>query len=182
MSEIFVSVLLLFLILLVFGSMALAGFRAAPWVPTKPSDIARLLMLVNPKTGALVFDLGAGDGRLVVALARHFPVQVVGFEISILPYLVSKLRVFVVNTFFAQQLQGTPKILFRDFLSYNLSRADAIVCFLTPMAMAKLAPKFQRELKKGARVVSYVFPIKELEPETISKPSKKSNPIYVYEF
>ena len=162
------------ILILIFGTAALAGLKAAPYVPTRQKDIKRLVELAEIKPGELVYDLGAGDGRLVLATAKIYQAKAVGFEMSILPYLVSRLRVYF------SRLNDRANILYKDFYQADFSPADVIVCFLTPMAMSKLKPKFARELKSGARIVSYAFEIKDWLPDKISKPSAKDTTIFRY--
>lgn len=173
MDSLFFIIFLLILII-IFGTAALAGVKAAPFVPTRQKDIERLLELAEIKPGEVVYDLGAGDGRLVLASARRYQAKAVGFEMSILPYLVSRLRVNF------SRLNDCAKILYKDFYQADFSLAEVIVCFLTPMAMSKLKPKFARELKSGARIVSYAFEIKGWPPDKISKPSPKDTSIFLY--
>ena len=161
-------------IIVIFGSAAWAGMKAAPWVPTRQKDIKRMLELAEIKSPDLVYDLGAGDGRLVLAVARNFPAKVVGFEFSVLPYLVARVKLLLAGF-------GTrTKILYRDFYHFNLSEADVILCFLTPKAMCRLRPKFNRELKSGARIVTYAFKIKDWPNVKISKPTPKDTPIFLH--
>lgn len=167
-------IFLLVILILIFGTAALAGVKAAPYVPTRQKDIKRMFELAEIKPGETVFDLGAGDGRLVLAAIKNYQAKAVGFEMSVLPYLVSRLRVYF------SRLNDRAKILYKDFYLADFSQAEVIVCFLTPMAMSKLKPKFERELKSGARIVSYAFQIKGWEASKISKPSPKDTSIYLY--
>ena len=165
----------LIFVLIIFGSAALAGLRAAPYVPTQKKDIRRMFELAGLKPNELVYDLGAGDGRMVLMAAREFKAKAVGIEFSILPYLISKMRVRLAG------LNKKIKIQYGDFYKVSLKKADVVICFLTPMAMRKLSPKFKKELKKGARIVSYAFPLKDWTPLTINKPKTKSVAVYLYQ-
>src|SRR3989338_2471936 len=80
--------LIAFLCLASFGYAALS---AAPWVPTWKRDIERLRRLLNLKEGERAYELGCGDGRVCVALAKD-GVQVVGAELSFVTFLVAKFR------------------------------------------------------------------------------------------
>lgn len=182
MLESFLYLIILLVIILVFGSMALAGFSTAPWVPSRKKDLSRLAELTDIKEGDLVYDLGSGDGRIVFELAKKYKAKIVGFEISVLPYLISKIRLWVMNTFFVHKLKGEVKILYKDFFLADFSKADVIIFFLTPMGASKLAPKFKKEMKRGSRILSCIFPIRIFKPKAVSKPKKNSNPIYLYQF
>jgi len=174
MLDLLVYIFLLFLILLVFGTAAYAGMRAAPWVPVFKKDIERILRLVEVKDDDLVYDLGVGDGRVIVALANNSQAQFVGYEVSFIPYLWSKIKVLLLG------LSKRVEIRYADFLSHDLSQASVVFCFLTPMAMKKLEPKFRKEFKKGTRVISYSFFIHNWQPTEVDKPTEKSIPIFKY--
>ncbi|MFC1663408.1 class I SAM-dependent methyltransferase [Patescibacteria group bacterium] len=161
-------------ILVVIGTAAIAAAKAAPWVPTWNKDVGRLIKLVDLKPGELVYDLGAGDGRLIRRIASNYKAHAIGIELSLLPYLYTKVR----NLFTSNRNLITLK--YGDFFKVDLSKADAIVCFLTPMAMKKLSPKFKRELRPGTRIASFAFPLPDWVPDKRDKPDKKSSPIYVY--
>lgn len=174
----FFYLLFLIFIILIFGTMAIAAYLAAPWVPTFRRDLKRMLDLAEIEPGETVFDLGCGDGRLVFLAAGQYHAQVVGFEISLLHYLIAKVILF----FIKQRIGGRARIEFADFLTKDFSGADVILCFLTPKAMEKLSPKFRQELKKGARVVSYCFRIHDQKEVKISKPFPRANPIFLYRY
>ncbi|MFH0951748.1 MAG: methionine biosynthesis protein MetW [Patescibacteria group bacterium] len=167
--------LALIVLVLFLGSAAVAGLKAAPWVPSWGSDLQRLTKPLKLSAGDKVYDLGAGDGRLVRYLANNYGVQAVGIELSIVPYLYAKIRQWLYRG------QGTVAIVYGDFYKRDLTDATAIVCFLTPSAMKKLAPKFKKELKPGTIVASYAFRIIDWPTIDYSKPTKRSTPIYFYE-
>jgi len=111
-------------------------------------------MVADVQEGELVYDLGCGDGRVVVALANNSPAElIVGYEVSLIPYIWSRLRIIFLG------LSKRIDVRYGDFLNRDLSSADVIFCFLTPMAMKRLQPKFEKELKKGTRIISYSFHI-----------------------
>jgi len=141
---------LFYLILFLFlGTFAYAGIKAAPWFPTWSKDIERFLKLAELKPGQKFYDLGCGDGKLVFAAAGA-GAEAVGFEISLLPYLIALSRSFnIKNT----------KIIFKDFWKANLSDVDVVYIFLTPKVNPKAKIKLEQELKKGSRVITYSWPI-----------------------
>lgn len=167
-------IIFLFILIIVFGTAAFASLKAAPFVPTRGKDIKRFLDFAQVKPGQLVYDLGAGDGRLVLALARDYKAQVVGFELSLLPYLWAKIKIKFSG------LSDRANIVYKDFYQADISKANTVVCFLTPMAMNKLKPKFEKELKKNARVVSYAFEIKGWPNREVSKPDPNETAIYLH--
>lgn len=147
--------LILALILFIFlGSYAYAGILAAPWFPTWSQDIERFLKLADIKPGQKFYDLGCGDGKLVFAAAGS-GAEAIGFEISLLPYLLAVSRSFYVNN---------SKIKFKNFWKADLSDADIVYLFLTPKVNPKAKEKLEHELKRGAKVITYTWPIEGWKP------------------
>lgn len=135
--------------------LSLVIFTAITGVPTlssrgvEASDVVALLKQANLARSAVVIDLGSGWGGLVIAVARAFPeARVEGIEISLFPYLTSRLR--------ASRL---PNVTLRwdNFHCSNLRSADAIVCYLMPSVMPGVSNLLDRELRPGAAVVSNTF-------------------------
>lgn len=156
--------------------MAIASISFAPWVPTRKRDLQRIFQLANFKDGETFYELGCGDGTVIINAAKQFQVKAVGLEIALPLYIVSKLR-----QFFSKN--KNVKIKFKNLFKEDLSQADIIFIFGMPKPLAgKLREKLQKELKPGARVISYVFPIAGLTPVKIDKPNEKEVAIYLYEF
>ncbi len=174
MSLTVMYVIILLVIFLVFGTAAYAGMRAAPWLPVFKKDIDRIIQLAQIKDDDLVYDLGCGDGRVIAAMANNTQAQFVGYEVSFLLYLLAKLKIIFLG------LSKRVEIRYADFLRRDLGQAKIIFCFLTPMAMKKLAPKFKKELKKGTRIISYSFSLPDWQPRAISRLDDRSIPIYYY--
>jgi len=163
-------ILFIFIFLMVI-TFAWAGYRGAPWVPTWGSDVKRFLKLADIKRGERVYDLGCGDGRLVASASKAGG-RAVGFEISLFPYFIAKIR-----GFFLRSIDYT--IRYKDFWGADLRDANVVYFFLMPKIYPKLKEKLERELKKGTRVIAYVWPIEGWEPIKIDKLYKKST-IYLY--
>lgn len=153
-------------------SLAYASMSGAPWVPTWRKDIERIQGLLKLQPGEKCYELGCGDARVTVALARMTGAKVVGIELSAIQYLVARIRV-------ALSRVATASVRFGNVFSKDLSDADAIYLFLMPETYAKLAPKFERELRPGTRVASYVWPIPGWEPVEVSEASDRLK-IYLY--
>ena len=159
----------LFLLVL---SMAYAAKSGAPWVPTWRRDIERFLALANPQKGELMYELGCGDGRVVVTAAKERGVRGVGVELSILQAVAAKVRAM---------LSGTGvKIRWRNAFHVNLRDADLVYLFLMPETYEKIRPKLEKELKPGARVVSYVWPIPGWTPAAADR-AEGQNALYLYQ-
>lgn len=110
-----------------------------------------MLTLAQLRRDEVLFDIGAGDGRIMIEAARRFGARVTGIEID--PERVARIR---------DRLQSTAveaKIIQADFMTVDLSSADVITIYLSDSVNAKLAPKLRHELKAGARVVSLDYPL-----------------------
>ncbi|HBR13199.1 MAG TPA: hypothetical protein DD697_00655 [Candidatus Komeilibacteria bacterium] len=163
-------------IFLVFATMLYAGFSAAPWLPSWKKDMQTILAQAQIQPGETVADLGCGDGRWLLAAAKHTPARlVIGYEISLLMYCWSRIKLLFGN-------YPQIKIKYRDFYFADFSQYDVILCFLTPRAMRKLAPKLNREMRPGARLVSYAFSLPGKQSEKVAKVTPKSVPVYLYKF
>lgn len=164
----------LLMILAVFGTAAWASFRAAPFVPLRRADVERMIALANLRHGDVLCDLGCGDGRVLFAAVRAARVRALGYELSLLPFLIATVRRWLSPD------RVSVSIRFKDFFTASFRTPDVFVCFLTPMAMAKLAPKFAREAKAGARILSYAFPLPGWTPVVSDKPGPRLGRIFVY--
>ena len=149
-------------------------FMGGPWAPSRKKDFSRIIKILAPKPNYLIYELGCGDGRFCAALARDREVRVVGFEISLLPYIVAKTRIWLSG------LGKKVKIKYKNFYAQDLSEADAIFCYLTPWGLLKLKPKLEKELRPGVKIVSYAYTIELWQPNLRDRPTEKEVPIYLY--
>jgi SAM-dependent methyltransferase len=148
--------IILLIVLLIFGgTFAYAGLRGAPWLPTKAQDIERMFAAVEIKRGQVFYDLGCGDGRLLL-LAAEKGATCVGYEVSLLPYISAQLR-----RIFSKH-RNRIKIVFGDLWFADFSRADIVYVFLQPQHMEKLKRKLQNEMKRGCVAVSYCWPLADM--------------------
>jgi len=153
----------LYIIVFIFALTFLyAAWRAAPWLPMRSQDVKRAMALAEIKVGEKFYDLGAGDGRMLFGAAA-LGATAEGFEISLLPYLIAKFKII-----FSRE-KNRPKIFFHDFWKINLAGADVIFVFLLPRIMEKLKEKMEKELKPGARIICYTWPMPGWEPKKISE-------------
>ena len=163
---------LLLVLLIVIATFAYGGLRGAPWVPTRGHDVARFLKLADIKSGQKVYDLGCGDGRMVCAAAKA-GAQAHGFEISLLPYFLAKIR-----SWFCGERRSC-KICYRDFWNVNLGDADLVYFFLMQKCYPKLKEKLERDLKPGTKVIAYVWPVEGWELVAVDT-VKGYPPMYLY--
>lgn len=176
MFELITSLLFLFTVLAVFATMAWASLSAAPFVPLRRRDVKRLLDLAQVKPGEVVYDLGSGDGRILIMASRKFRARACGFEISLLLLFWSRLWILLSGQ------SKNIKVSFKSFYKENLNRARVVTCFLTQKAMRRLEPKFEQELRPGSRVVSYAFALPSRKPDGVDKPSPKLATVYLYRY
>jgi SAM-dependent methyltransferase len=149
-------------------SAAYAAVSGAPWVPTWRRDIERVRRLLDLKPSEKFVELGCGDGRVTVAFGRGSEdprirgPEGVGVELSLLQFLAANVRRVLTRSW-------NVRFTFQNAFSYDLHDADAVYMFLMPETYEKLRPKLETELKPGARVVSYVWPIQGWEPSVVDE-------------
>ena len=140
-----------FLIILLLIPTLYAMVKGAPFVPTPMPQVRRMLSAANLKPGMVVYDLGAGDGRLVHTAAKLYKAKAIGYELSPVVWAWS----IVLSCFW----WSSAKLRFGNFWTKDISDADVIVCYLLPPAMENLKKKLLPQLKPGALLVSHAFEI-----------------------
>jgi 16S rRNA A1518/A1519 N6-dimethyltransferase RsmA/KsgA/DIM1 with predicted DNA glycosylase/AP lyase activity len=115
------------------------------------SKVHQMLTMAEVGPGDLVFDLGCGDGRMIVAAARRYGARAIGIEIDPLRYLWCQMLITLLG------LRGSVQVLYGDFFTQDLSAADVVTCYLLQSTNKKLEGKLQRELHLSTRVVSHDF-------------------------
>lgn len=170
-----ISTAFLLFVLICGFSLIFSVLSFAPWVPSRGRDLKRIFKLADLKPGQIFYDLGCGDGKIVIYAANNYKVKAIGLEISLPFYLICKLR---------QALNGQSDIEFKlkNLYKENLASADAVYFFGMPHTLNKnFCSKLKRELRPGAKIISYSFKLHDLEPKIIDKPGEKDLPIYLYE-
>lgn len=153
----------------------IAAWSMAPWVPAWKKDLPRICELAQLKPGETFYDLGCGNGKVVLFVGEKYQAKAIGIELALPLFVVCKLRQFFYRN---------PNISFRfgNLFTHNISDADVVYVFGMPEKLqAKLRQKLTAELKPGARIISYVFPIRDLEPVYVDKPQPDDVAIYVYQ-
>jgi len=125
----------------------------APWVGTSRRVVGKMLRMADLKPGQTVVDLGAGDGRIVIAAARSFGAQAVGVEIDPLRCLLANMLIAL------RGLRGRARVRWGNMFDFDLSDADVVTLYLWPSTNQRLARKLRDELRPGARVVSHHFSV-----------------------
>jgi ribosomal protein L11 methylase PrmA len=121
-----------------------AGFE-----PTSRRKVRKMLEMSGAGPSDVIYDLGSGDGRIVVEAARRFHAKAVGVEADPFRVLFSELVISLLH------LEGQAKIIWGNFFHVDLSEATIVTTFLSQGTNRKLEPKLMTELKPGTRVVSY---------------------------
>jgi predicted O-methyltransferase YrrM len=150
--------------------------KLAPYVGTPARVMDRMLELASIKPGETVYDLGCGDGRIVIAAALRYKAKAVGVEIS--PKLASEATSAIEKA----GLNGRARIIQGDLLETDLSSADVVTIYLATQLNAQLRPRLERYLHAGARVVSHDYAVPGWKPTKIERTDgKQGHVIYVYE-
>ncbi len=131
-----------------------------PYVPTPQPVVNRMLELANVDEDDVVYDLGSGDGRIVVTAAEKYGARGIGIEID--PERIKEARKN------AEEAGVTELVEFRqqDLFETDLTEATVVTLYLLPDINIKLRPKLFEELAPGTPVVSHDFDMDEWEPDT----------------
>ena len=162
-----------FLLLVVCGSArAQAGPREEiPFVPTPLEVIDKMLDLAAVKKGDVVYDLGSGDGRIVIRAAQKYAVRAVGIEMDTL--LLDKARQDAKAAGVSHLVQFRKE----DAMKVDLSQATVVTLYMLPWFNEAMKPSFKKYLKPGSRIVAHDFGIEGWQPdktEKLSAPEKKT--------
>jgi SAM-dependent methyltransferase len=136
-------------------SDALAGL----WVPSPPEVIAAMLELAEVTPADVVYDLGSGEGEIVIEAARRYGVRAVGVELDHERVENAEKNAVAAGV--------TDRVTFmeRDLFEVDIGEATVVTLYLFPALMQRLQPKLLRELKPGTRIVSHDFGLPDWPPE-----------------
>lgn len=149
-----------FLFLFTLGVMwvMVPAFFGPPSKPTGYDRIRKALRLVNLQPGETLYDLGAGDGRVLLLAAREFDAKAVGIEIGPVQCGLIGLRLA------ASRLGNKAQLKWGNFFNADLSGADVVFVYATSREIKRLASHLEREMRPGSRVVSISADFTEWEP------------------
>lgn len=154
-------------------SFAYAAAQGAPWVPTWKKDFERIIKLADLKSGEVFEELGCGNARVCRAVAKAYSkpspnhgggygegVSVVGVELSVLQFAIAWIH---------SKLSGRKniRIKFGNAFHQDLKNVDVLYMFLMPETYDKIRSKLEAEMKPGSRVITYVWPIPDWEPDFV---------------
>ncbi|MBV8843827.1 MAG: class I SAM-dependent methyltransferase, partial [Bryobacterales bacterium] len=129
--------------------------------PTPEIVVDKMLQLGGLKAGEKMFDLGSGDGRLVIAAARKYKADATGVELD--DSLARQSADKISNL----KLSATAHIIHGDLLQQDYSSADLITVYLLPIGNDKVTPILEKQLKKGARIVAHDFEFSAWKAEKV---------------
>jgi ubiquinone/menaquinone biosynthesis C-methylase UbiE len=135
----------------------------APDFPSPQGVVDRMLEFAHLKPGETIYDLGCGDGRIVITAARKFKAKAVGVELSASLVKLATGRVKALG------LEDQVKIIHANLLKVDLRPADVVTIYLSTGSNEMLRPNLERDLKPGSRVVSHDFEIRGWKPAAIEK-------------
>lgn len=130
-----------------------------PFVPTPMEVVDDMLELAQPRPGDVLYDLGCGDGRIVIRAAEKYGIRAVGFDLN--PQRILESRENAVKAGLADKVEFFEKNLFE----VDLSPASIVTLYLLSSVNLKLRPKLFQELRPGSRVVSHDFDMDEWQAD-----------------
>jgi protein-L-isoaspartate O-methyltransferase len=155
-----------------------AGDKLAPYYPTPETIVERMLELGELKAGEKMYDLGSGDGRIVIMAARKYHAEAVGVELDNDLVVQSSEKIKELG------LQKTARIIYGDILKQNYSSANLITIYLLPESNIMVRPVLESQLKKGTRVVAHDFEVGGWTPvKTVTVPDDgegRSHTLFLY--
>lgn len=170
----FVATIMMIAVLLMILTAMASLFVRVPYVPSKMRVVESMVNAAKLKKGDKVYDLGCGDGRLLLEAEKKAHIATEGYEAAPIPYLIARLKKWI--------YRSKMNIHFKNFFNSNLGDADVVFCYLGPEVMTKLRTKFQKECKKGTRIISNTFQMHGTVPTQIWPKNQKTKmpSIYLY--
>ena len=159
---------LLFILFIFF--LVLSFFTGAPYITMGKKEVGRMMELAKIKKGERVYDLGSGDGRLVILAAKK-GAKAIGFEINPFLVLISWVKILLAG------VRKNAVVKWRNFWGQDISDADVVLLYLITQHMERMEKKLQKELKPSSRVISYTFKFPNWQHSFYDK----ENRLYVYE-
>jgi SAM-dependent methyltransferase len=162
--------IIMLIVIIIAILIAWPHLKGAPWIPSRMNKVREMLSLAEIKPEEIVYDLGCGDGRIILHAVRKYQAKAVGIEINLILYLWCQFLISVLR------LRKRVKVIYGNFFKEDLSNADIVICYLLQDTNDKLENKLNSELKSSARVISNSFLFHNLR--LTNENSEKG--IYVY--
>ena len=151
--------------------------KIVPYVPTPQEVVDRMLDLAQVKKGDVVYDLGSGDGRIVVTAAKKYGVKAIGFEID--PQRIKESH----DNIKKAGVESLVEIRQQDIRTVDLSGATVLTMYLLPEVNLMIRPNIWKQMKPGSRIVSHDFDMgdwKPLKTENIKDGSNWDHTLYLW--
>ena len=132
--------------------------KIVPYVPTPQEVVDRMLELAEVKKGDVIYDLGSGDGRIVVTAAKKYGVRAIGFEID--PQRIKESHENIKKA----GVENLVEIRQQDIRTVDLSAASVLTMYLLPEVNLMIRANIWKEMKPGSRVVSHDFDMGDWKP------------------
>ncbi len=148
-----------------------------PYVPTPMAVVQKMLEVAKVQPDDVVYDLGSGDGRIVIMAAQKFGAHAVGVELDSDLFEKSTDRIRKLG------LQDRAQIVHENMFEVNVRHATVVMLYLLTSVNERLRPKLEHELRSGARVVSHDFQVPGWQPtETVEVTSENQviSKVYLY--
>lgn len=143
------------------SSVAVWTDGEVPFVRSTPEVIDRMLEMARVRTGDIVYDIGSGDGAIIIRAAKKYGVRGVGIEID--QDLVAKARQNAIR----EKVEHLVEFRAQDAFTVDVSPATVVTLYMLPEFNAKLRPILDRQLRPGSRVVSHDYPIEGWVPDKV---------------
>ena len=153
------------------------GKKIVPYVPTPQEVVERMLELAEVKKGDVIYDLGSGDGRIVVTAAQKYGVKAIGFEID--PQRIKESAENIKKAGVGHLVE----IRQQDIRTVDLSPASVLTMYLLPEVNLMIRPNIWKQMRPGSRVVSHDFDMgdwKPLKTEHIKDGSSWDHTLYLW--
>ncbi|MGE5570647.1 MAG: SAM-dependent methyltransferase [Rhodospirillales bacterium] len=152
--------------------------KLAPYYPTPETIVEKMLQLGGLKPGEKMFDLGSGDGRIVIMAASKFQADATGVEFDKDLWKQSTDRIKALG------LEKRARIIRGDIMKQDYSSANLLTVYLLPSSNDKLRPLLEKQLKKGTRIVAHDFEFSGWTPEKVEQVEDdgegRSHTLYLY--
>lgn len=156
-------------------ALVIGFFFKVPYVPSTRGQIRKMIDAADIQEGEHIADLGCGDGKILFMAEKYSKgASFTGFEIAPMPVIF----------FYLKKLFNRSKAVLqtRDFMKEDFSKYSVVFLYLLPETLDKLLPKLEKELPKGARVISNVFTFKNKTPARVIDADKKMHSVNLYIF
>ena len=140
------------------------------YVPTPHDIVQQMLQLAQVKKADVLYDLGCGDGRIVVAAARKYGCPATGYDID--PHRVAESK----ENIRKNKVEGLAKVEKADVFELDLSPASVVTLYLLPTLNVRLIPQLEK-LKPGSRIVSHDFDMEGVTPDKVVTVTSKEDDV-----